>query len=175
MMQAHQERMDKLRSMRAMLLMKEEEDRVERYRLSTAQPGQLSSEDEDNGNISLAALQAASQSIHVDYNGSERAISTADGLESGYGESAKPRALSTGRKLLDMAMSLSIERPRKKNLKELRDAALSAYDEDYNELWRATMFDFCAIFGVLIFGMLCMNTIENWYVADILFPQILTD
>lgn len=181
MMQAHQERVNKLRGMRAMLLMKEEEEAAEERARSFAANDMA-------GNISLSALRSAAQTeltadeespvvspilTHAAAESHANHDEDEDGDRKRSVSSISPkRRLSRG--FLDMAMSLSIERPRKKTLKELRDASLSAFEEDYYQMMIASIVDFVAIFVILIVGMIGMHIVEGWSYGEAFYWATVT-
>lgn len=183
MMQAHQERVNKLRGMRAMLLMKEEEEAAEERARSFAANDMA-------GNISLSALRSAAQTeLGADEESpvvSPIYTNAAAEAHSGQGEDEgedgdRKRSVSSispkrrmSRGFLDMAMSLSIERPRKKTLKELRDASLSAFEEDYYQMMIASIVDFVAIFVILIVGMIGMHIVEGWSYGEAFYWATVT-
>lgn len=182
MMQAHQERVNKLRGMRAMLLMKEEEEAAEERARSFAA-------NDMTGNISLSALRSAAQTeltadeespvvSPVYTNAAAEPHSGHEEDEDGGDRKRSVSSISPKRRMsrgfLDMAMSLSIERPRKKTLKELRDASLSAFEEDYYQMMIASIVDFVAIFVILIVGMIGMHIVEGWSYGEAFYWATVT-
>jgi hypothetical protein len=178
LLQSHQERINKQRNMRAMLLMKEEEKAEEERSKSFAASDSI-------GNISLTALRStARQDVQLTDEESATGGGTVTSPMAGMDEEGAD-TLSDDRKkstsvakrrqsLLDMAMSLSIDRPRKKTLKELRDASLSAFEEDYHQMMLASIFDVVAMFVILIVGMIGMHIIEGWSYGEAFYWATVT-
>lgn len=166
LVQSHQERVTKLRNIRAMLLMKEEEksNNSSRHNSIVSGGGHFSNA---SSAIAFSSLQDAMTVTNNHQNHFNRSM-TGDAAEEDdeeskdhdFSPSSKVRPLSTY--VMDIVCSISLATSsNKKTLKDLKDASLLAFDEDYKALWRATAIDFTIVFIILIGKHSCNNCFSS--------------
>jgi voltage-gated potassium channel len=188
----HQDRMAKLRSMRAMVKMKETAEGIS-DRQST-----VSTTSAFSGGIPLLKWQfpniTADNPLYTDTTGHDAmleearassssstsageisshsaTILTGDG-EGGVGVggngSGKPKRRQSTIEVLTKQLSLfsTGDKKREKTLTDLREASIAAYEEDRYQLRKSAILDFFLIWALIIFGMLVMSGIEGWSTAD---------
>lgn len=165
--QDHQERMAKLRSMRAMIRMKEKEAELSRTKST---------------NFSSASNNSSSHGVPITswhhgttiselISGSLTRSNTNTGADHQNEEFAdgnmQPRRSRLTHEISRRLSLLSFsEKKREKTLGELREASISTYEEDRQQLKKAAFTDFCVMFSLIIFGMLVMSGIEGWSTGD---------
>jgi voltage-gated potassium channel Kch len=149
----HQERMAKLRSMRAMIRMKEELEKQQAAGTSASSHHKK-------------ALQEAMNPLQLQQQQQEQQPTD---RSSSSGEESRSNSASVSgisRRLSFLSSPFSSEKRKEKSLEELRNASITAYEEDWNQLQRSAIIDFFVIFLLLIFGMIVMGAIEDWATGD---------
>jgi hypothetical protein len=168
-LQTHHERTAKLRNIRATLLMQDEQP-------SSSSSNVVFQHDLETSN-SLpdfpTSVYHGTTTIATAAPTTNTSISKTTSINTT--EDTRTVSFARTKSFLNLALTnLSMEKPQKKSLKELRDASLFAFQEDYYQLRKATILDIVYVFIILIVGMITMHCLEHWTLSDSFYWAVVT-